>query len=170
MNRKGLGRTAAQHPASQQRSRRGSSSIAAALWLLLLSCLIGVALLGCNPPPRPEFNELSRSVAPDETAAEEPEELPDLAPPLQPFTEPWETWQSYHIGGRHIGYSHVRAELQSDEPDSPVQIVLQDQVMLRRGPATIVQRLDQTSLETRAGELLSFEAQLRVGPALTRFV
>src|SRR5690606_32444440 len=38
MNRKGLGRTAAQHPASQQRSRRGSASIAAALWLLLLSC------------------------------------------------------------------------------------------------------------------------------------
>ncbi len=174
MNKKCLGSTAAAptappQPTSQQRPGPGSSGIAAAVWLLLLSCLIGAALLGCNPPPRPEFKELSRSSASDESAAEESDELPDLAPAMQPFTEPWETWQSYHIGGRHVGYSHVRAEPQSDEPNSPIQIVLQDQVMLRRGPATIVQRLDQTSLETRAGELISFEAELRVGPALTRF-
>jgi len=168
MNRKSPGRTAPV-PTAQQRPTSGASSITAAVWLLLLSCLIGAALLGCNPPPRPEFKELSRTAPQNESVAEEPEESPELAPELQPFTEPWETWQSYHIAGRHIGYSHVQAEPQSDEPDSPIQIVLQDQVLLRRGPATIIQRLEQTSLETRTGELISFAAELRVGPALTRY-
>lgn len=173
MNRNRPGRPTAvptaKHPASPQRPPSGASGMAAAVWLLLLSCLIGAALLGCNPPPRPEFKELSRPAPADEATADASAESPELAPSLQPFTEPWQTWQSYHIAGRHIGYSHVRAEPQSDEPDSPIEIVLQDQVMLRRGPATIVQRLDQTSLETRAGELISFTAELRVGPALTRY-
>jgi hypothetical protein len=40
---------------------------------------------------------------------------------------------------------------------------------IRRGPSTVVQRLDQTTLETQNGELVSFEAELRVGPALTRY-
>ncbi len=173
MNRKSSGRPAAmptaQHPASPQRPPSGSSSMAAAVWLLLLSCLIGAVLLGCNPPPRPEFKELSSTASNGESVAETSDESSDLAPAPQPFTEPWETWQSYYLTGRHIGYSHVQAEPQSDEPDSPIQIVLQDQVLIRRGPATIVQRLDQTSLETRAGDLISFEAELRVGPALTRY-
>lgn len=172
MNRKSTGRPAAspsaQQPPSQQRPPSGSSSVATAVWLLLLSCLIGAALLGCKPPPRPEFKEISRT-APGEASTDAAEEALDRAPAMQPFTEPWETWQSYHIANRHIGYSHVQAKPQSDDPDSPIEIVLQDQVLLRRGPATIVQRLDQTSLETRTGELLSFEAELRIGPALTRY-
>jgi hypothetical protein len=139
------------------------------IWLGLISCFSGLMLVGCNPPPRPEFGELSRTTIREDLLADQPEELPDLTPAPKPFTEPWETWQSYHIGGKHIGYSHVRAEPASDEIDSPIKITLEDQITLHRGPASIVQRLEQTSLETRNGDVISFEAELRIGPALTKF-
>lgn len=138
-------------------------------WLWLAACCSGLWLTGCNPPPRPEFQEISRSSSDAATLQPPVEDLPDTAPARKPFSEPWETWQAYYIAGQHVGYSHVRAEPQSDEADAPIQITLADQLLLRRGASEIVQRLDQTSLETRAGELLSFEAQLRIGPVLTTF-
>ena len=133
----------------------------------LLGCS-AVLLSGCNPPPRPSFAELSRT-DPDEDLADEVEESLDHAPPLKPFSQPWQTWQSWHIAGRHVGYSHVRAEPQTSDPGSPIQITLEEQVTIRRGPSTMVQQVNQTALETRTGELISFEAERRTGPVLIKY-
>jgi len=137
--------------------------------LLLPGLVLGILLSGCNPPPRPVLGKNAADSLPtvliDDEAAPQPGT--DLIPAA--FTQPWETWQAYYIGGRHVGYSHVKAAPQSQQPDSLVVVTLADQLTLRRGPSTIVQRLDQTSIESRGGELVSFEAKLTVGPAVTQY-
>lgn len=137
--------------------------------LLVAALVLVVIHAGCSPPPRPILGknqaETTEETLIDPRVVTEAESIEEE----QPFTQPWETWQAYYIGGRHVGYSRVKVTLQSDSADSLVSVTIEDQLAIRRGPSTIIQRLDQTSLETRDGKLVSLEAELRVGPALTRY-
>ncbi len=147
----------------------GSSPEASALRSLVASLVVIAMFVGCSPPPRPILGK-TKAEKPAETAPAPLVEVEaERVEEKQPFIKPWETWQAYYIGGRHVGYSHVNVAPQSDRPDSLVSVTIEDQLAIRRGPSTLVQRLDQTSLETRDGELVSFEAELRIGPALTRY-
>ena len=139
------------------------------LRLLVVSLVVAAMVAGCNPPPRPMLGK-NDAEKPVETLLDpRVDDVAENAAENKPFTQPWETWQAYYIGSQHVGYSHVNVALQSDNADSLVSVTLEDQLAIRRGPSTVVQRLDQTSLETRDGELVSFAAELRVGPALTRY-
>lgn len=147
----------------------GSSPRLSALQLLAASLVVVAMFAGCSPPPRPVLGK-NQAETPAETLLDPRVETEgESVEENKPFAEPWETWQAYYIGGRHVGYSHVKVALQSDTPDSLVGVTIEDQLAIRRGPSTVIQRLDQTSLETRDGKLVSFEAELRVGPALTRY-
>lgn len=128
-----------------------------------------VASVGCNPPPRPVLGK-NQSVSSVEILDQSRgDSQDDGVQPQQPFTAAWETWQAYYIGNRHVGYSHIKMEPLADSPENLISVKVEDQLSIRRGPATVIQRLDQTTLETQNGELVSFEAELRVGPALTRY-
>lgn len=133
------------------------------------SVLLVAMIVGCSPPPRPILGK-DQAESPVETLLDPRVEAEsEGVEERQAFTKPWETWQAYYLGGRHVGYSHVKVALQSEAADSLVSVTVEDQLAIRRGPSTVIQRLDQTSLETRDGELVSFEAELRIGPALTRY-
>lgn len=138
--------------------------------LALVALLVVVwGIAGCSPPPRPILGKNQKETPADTVVQPSVEIKGESVEAKQPFAKPWETWQAYYMGGRHVGYSHVNFALQSDKPDSLVTVTIEDQLAICRGPSTVIQRLDQTSVETRDGELVSFEAELRVGPALTRY-
>lgn len=143
-----------------------TTPLAAPLACLLFSLAISA---GCNPPPRPELGGTINSLSVNAQLRDDDQSLVDLTRAAVPFSAPWETWQAYFIGGRHVGYNHTAVEPDSPESDSPVRVTLEDQLTIRRGNSSIVQRIDQTSLETRGGQLISFEAVLRIGPAITKY-
>jgi hypothetical protein len=147
----------------------GSLSAESAKWTLAALLILVAMCGGCSPPPRPILGKNQPETTAETVLDPRVETDVEGVEEILPFTKPWETWQAYYINGRHVGYSHVNVALQSDSPDSLVSVTIEDQLAIRRGPSTVVQRLDQTSLETRDGELVSFNAELRVGPALTRY-
>jgi hypothetical protein len=139
-------------------------------FLVVSLVLATVAMVaGCSPPPRPVLGKNRAEISGETLLDPRVDDVAGGVAENKPFTQPWQTWQAYYIGGQHVGYSHVNVALQSDEADSLVSVTLEDQLAIRRGPSTVLQRLDQTSLETRDGELVSFSAELRIGPALTRY-
>ena len=89
----------------------------------------------------------------------------------------WETWDAYYIRGTHVGYSHAKAELGSqdsaldrvDRGQDTVSYVVEDQLKVRRGKSVVIQSLTQTSRESTAGKLIEFEAELRIGPVNNQF-
>lgn len=81
-------------------------------------------------------------------------------------TGPWESWDLYLIGGRRIGYSHVRCEPQ---PDGQVRITMEDEMTIRRGAEALTTRVEQTSHESASGELESFSAKLTSNGATTTY-
>lgn len=83
---------------------------------------------------------------------------------------PWESWHSYFVAGERIGHIHVRSEIDAEGGSDNVLTTVVDQLIMRRGPSTLKQTLIQTCIEARDGSLVSFNADLRVGPARTRFV
>lgn len=147
----------------------GSSPEASALRSLVASLVVMAICVGCSPPPRPILGKNQAETSAAAFVEPQVETETESVEEIKPFTQSWETWQAYYIGGRHVGYSHVNVAPQSDSSDSLVSVKIEDQLAIRRGPSTVIQRLDQTSLETREGELVSFEAELRVGPALTHY-
>lgn len=144
---------------------------------IVVSLALGwFAFSACDLPPRPILRnnadgsangESLPAAAPLEIAAEL--DAAAEAGTRHRYTQPWETWQALYKGGKHVGFSHVRVEPADETPDSNIRITMVDQIALRRGAAVIQQRFEQTTIETRQGELVSFDAELRVGPALTRY-
>lgn len=91
-------------------------------------------------------------------------------PPRLMFSGDWETWDVYMIGDRPVGYNHVRAESIRQSVDSgEVQYTLDDVLFINQGKSRTLQRLVQTSRETRTGQLVAFNSMLHVGPVVTRF-
>lgn len=132
-----------------------------------------VLSIGCEPPPRPGFAEISANAQRDSA-------LDELAPTVEPPAKtdeislaalqlPWESWHSYFMGGAKVGYIHVQSAAEQVGDVTNVRTIILDQLTLRRGTSEFVQSLRQNCLETQSGNLVSFESDLRVGPARTRF-
>lgn len=91
-------------------------------------------------------------------------------PPRFAFSGDWETWDVYLIGDQPVGYNHVLAEPIRQSVDSAdVQYTLDDVLFVNQGKSRTLQRLTQTSRETRSGQLVAFNSRLHVGPIVTRF-
>jgi transglutaminase-like putative cysteine protease len=89
--------------------------------------------------------------------------------PGAPFGGRWESWDALFAGDRQVGYSHVLAEPVDQTPSSQVRFTLESRLQISQGRSRMLQRLTQTSLESNDGRLIGFQAELQVGPALTRF-
>lgn len=142
--------------------------------LLLPSCLLGTMMaLGCSPPPRPGFSEISTTDDSDQnqslTTIQPSRDEVEKPIALTALELPWETWHAYFIGGKRVGYTHVKSAADNESVDGNVLTTIVDQVTMRRGSATFVQSLRQFSRESHAGDLISFDADLRVGPLRTRY-
>lgn len=150
--------------------------------LVLFSCA-ALIVSGCNPPPRPQFGEtmaVPEATEPSgftastsaEAAASNPSDASssDASSAKRDLALPWETWHTYFVGGKKVGYVHVKSE-RDDTGDQPqVLTTLEEQMALRRGTSVLLQAIRQTSVEGFDGSVRSFEAELRVGPTRTRFV
>lgn len=143
----------------------------------LVSLMLGLLVFSaCDVPPRPHLRGNADSAAngktvPSAAPLEIDAELKATAEASTQhrYTQPWETWQALYSGGKHVGFSHVQVEPADETPDGNIRIAVVDQVALRRGAAVIQQRYDQTIIETRQGEIVSFDAELRLGPSLTQY-
>lgn len=145
--------------------------VAAALLVWVIA-----ASVGCDPPPRPLLSTDAEAPLVDEIrAASKPAGAANSAGSGEfvwrkpNYTQAWETWQSLYVGGKHIGYSHVNVEAADDRSDGNMRVTLIDQVLLRRGTANILQRYEQRTIEGRDGQVISMEAELRVGPTVTKY-
>lgn len=149
-------------------SRRFSS--ASPLFISILGALVAV---GCSPPPRPGLSEISATsttVESESPAASQPVlDHPQAAIRIADLELPWETWHTYFIAGKRVGYTHVLSEPDAESEEGTVLTTIVDHVTMRRGNSTFVQSLRQFSREARDGRLVSFDADLRVGPLRTRF-
>ncbi len=130
--------------------------------------LVVIAAVGCEPPPRPVLGRIDRNneIAPP---LGDPLETAEATQTPRAHAADWETWQAYYMDGRHVGTNHIATALDSQADPPQVRIRMEDQLMLSRGAAQVSQRLEQHSVETPAGELVSFNASLAIGPAVTRF-
>lgn len=97
--------------------------------------------------------------------------MPELSPaPRFSFSGDWETWDVHLIGDQPVGYNHVLAEsIRQSVDNADVQYTLDDVLFVNQGKSRTLQRLMQTSRETRSGKLVAFSSQLHVGPIVTRF-
>ena len=146
-------------------------------WLVLLS--YGLLLFaGCNPPPRPQLGEMltvpevTEQTTPLESTVAEAE-LPsslDVRSTKRDLSLPWESWRTYFVGGKKVGYVHLKSERDDTSDEPQVLTTLVDQLALRRGTSVLLQVLRQTSVEGLDGTVRSFEAELRIGPTRARFV
>ncbi len=90
--------------------------------------------------------------------------------PIESFNGNWETWDLYYIGDQPVGYNHVRAEAVDERrAGSEVRYQVDNVLYVNQGKARTLQRLMQTSSETRDGALRTFESQMHVGSVVTRF-
>lgn len=146
-------------------------------WLVLLSCGL-LLFIGCNPPPRPQLGEmLTLPEVTDQTTplestvaeAETPSAL-DERSTNRDLSLPWESWRTYFVGGKKVGYVLLKSERDDTSDEPQVLTTLEDQLALRRGTTVLLQVLRQTSVEGLDGTVRSFEAEWRVGPTRTRFV
>jgi len=130
------------------------------------------SVAGCNPPPRPGLAEISAASAPDDDGLASGQntsgEMGDGIS-ISKLQLPWESWHAYFVGGEKVGYIHVRSAVDEEGGVGNVQTTVTDHLTMRRGPSTLRQMLIQSGIETRDGGLVSFNADLRVGPARTRF-
>lgn len=96
-----------------------------------------------------------------------------IEPPSVGFAGDWDAWYGYFLNHQQVGYSHISAKRVSDDSssssDAMVVYQVEEQLRFRRGRSISVQHLDQESIETRNGELRSFESAVKVGPLVTRF-
>jgi len=145
-------------------------SSACCLGFLIAVC--GLLVAGCNPPPRPSFKEISIEDEAAKALASEPKALPEE--PFDPIdlnavVLPWETWHSYFMGNKPVGFIHVQSNVDEEGGTGNVRTTIVDQLTLRRGTTTLVQSLRQSSLEAPQAGLVSFTADLRIGTARTVF-
>lgn len=124
-------------------------SAAAALWIAL-----GIA---CRPQDSP----------PESPAAPV---APDRSPEAQAggrHREREEIWMACSINGSKIGYTHLLVEPASEGGQACLRFQYEDELKIRRFDTETVVRTRLTSLETEAGQLLSFRSELQAGPGTT---
>lgn len=125
---------------------------------------------GCDMPPRPPLKP--DDIRPSNIAESIGSRLPvstQRTPDVVEASGGWETWDAYFIGNRQVGYSHLVAESVNDRSDVDVRFDFEDRLYIRRGKSRFLQRLQQTSTQTKSGQLLGFESVMQVGPSITRY-
>ncbi len=130
---------------------------------------LALIVIGCDIPSRPPL----KPVTPEQDDATQAE-LDDVIveSPGASFPGNWETWEAYFVRGKHVGYSHIVAEktrrnaLDMKLPDVRYQV--DNYLKIHRGPTTLIQRLNQVSTETDAGQLIEYQTNLLIGPLRTR--
>lgn len=135
------------------------------LALSIMLALLAIGSAGCDGVRRPPLNPVSDSDLPrsaDLPASDD--EL--LEAPGTPFDAEWESWDVYQVRDQPVGYLHVDASRGSNSTDRVIYSV-DHGLAIRRGAATLIQRLSQRSVETELGALLSFESQRHFGPSQT---
>jgi hypothetical protein len=153
---------------SSQRSILVGSRLPAIVTKVLVISL-GIGTIGCDIPDRPPlagkfekprivYNEASE----DGTGGESLE----LAGGR--IDVGWDTWDAYYVGDRHVGYNHVRCEADPAEDRDDVVYETDNVLFINQGQARTLQRLRQTSKETKEGRLINFDSSLQVGPVITR--
>lgn len=127
-----------------------------------------VFFVGCDVLQRPPLKPVQEDAPqqPTELAAADPGEFEAVEPPGKPFEGAWEKWDAYFIRDQHVGNVHLTAGVPSSQSQSVVYQV-DHWLKVRRGTATVVQRLSERSSETADGSLIGFESYLHVGPAVT---
>jgi hypothetical protein len=137
--------------------------------IALAFVLTGAWLTGCDMPPRPPLKpedirpaRTSESVGSAMASNQQPQ------PVRIDAQGDWETWDAYFMNNRQVGYSHLVAEPVNDRSTCDIHYRLEDRLYITRGRSRFVQRLLQTSTETKQGQLLGFESSLQVGPAVTQ--
>jgi transglutaminase-like putative cysteine protease len=137
---------------------------------LLGAAFLSLGFIGCNPPPRPLLSEIGVT---DENQLAEKESLAPSQPGVahsdavsfRSIELPWESWHVYFVGGRKVGYIHLKSEIDPEGNDKNVHTSVEERMLLPRGTSSIVQVLNQKNIETRDGNCLSFESDLQVGPS-----
>jgi hypothetical protein len=131
-----------------------------------------VALLvffcGCDVLERPPLGPVQEDAPqqPTDLAAADPAKFEAVEPPGNPFEGAWEKWDAYFIRDQHVGNVHLTAGTPSSHSQNVVYQV-DHWIKVRRGTATVIQRLSEVSSETADGSLIGFESRLHVGPAVT---
>jgi len=138
-----------------------------------LAALVCALIAGCNPPPRPSLPEISSAAKFDDVredlATMKAAEDSHQAIVLSRSRLPWETWHTYFIGNRPVGFIHILSENDGEMGTDHIRTSITDHLVVRRGPSTLVQTLQQVIIESRTKGLISFTSDLRVGPVQTLF-
>lgn len=121
---------------------------AAALWIS-----VGIA---CAPT----------TSAPSSPAAQEISDHPPDAEAGEAPVQREETWMACYINGSKIGYTHLMVEPASEDGHACLRFQYDDELKIRRFDAETVVRTRLTSLETAAGQLLSFRSEMQAGPGV----
>jgi len=136
-------------------------------WIVLCGWVgLACSLVGCQPPPRPPV----KTAASQEETVDETSQVPADKPQydIQPKSIPLrfaiedelDLWDAYYFNGEHIGYSHIKSEI--DNRKKQVRYTITERILVRRGEVVQDHLLVQTTEETLSGQLLRFDAELTV--------
>jgi hypothetical protein len=136
-------------------------------WIVLCGWVgLACSLMGCQPPPRPPV----KTAASQEETVDETSQVPADKPQydIQPKSIPLrfaiedelDLWDAYYFNGEHIGYSHIKSEI--DNRKKQVRYTITERILVRRGEVVQDHLLVQTTEETLSGQLLRFDAELTV--------
>ncbi len=150
-------------------------------WGIPLLMLSSLGNLGCDRvPPRPNLDSTAQAKV-SETKLEEnsiprpsnPVKPPQTPPPVAEsitFTHVGphqegriETWDRYELQGKPIGFMHFVAEPIAEMSGRLIQVKVEDVVSTRRKDEILRQEYHQSSVETKGGELLTFDATIQQG-------
>lgn len=146
-----------------------SHSLAASLHWGVTSIAVLITL-GCDIPDRPPLTtskdkqRQTVSVSVDGQTSGESLELAGGR-----IDVGWETWDAYYVGDRHVGYNHVRCDHEEDGDRNDIVYKMDNVLFINQGQARAIQRLRQTTKETKEGRLINFDSSLQVGPVVTRY-
>ncbi|QDT02452.1 Transglutaminase-like superfamily protein [Rubripirellula lacrimiformis] len=143
-------------------------------WSIACIAVVACFFVGCDIPKRPPLSpEDVADLSPPSTSDSGTEDAVGIdgnpstvrnEVPIDPFSEDWESWDLFFVRGQAVGYNHVVAE---GKDGDKVSYRLDNSLYVNQGKARTLQRLIQTSSETRSGSMLEFESKLFVGPVLT---
>jgi hypothetical protein len=142
----------------------------AVVFTSLACAFLSLSLAGCDVPPRPPIDPADILVDRVEPKTKEASKNSEpLESPSKPAVATWESWDAYFVKGKQVGYSHVSSKTVSDRATSDIQHSLENVTFVSQGNSRLLQHLEQTSVETFDGQLVSFTGNLKVGPAMTQF-
>ena len=137
----------------------------ATAFLPILVAAFGL-VTGCDLPDRPKLDAVASS-APRPTGIPVNDEI--LEPPTALDQPTFETWDTYFINNKHIGYSHVTASPTTSATSGDVLFELDHRIyQFKANGARVLQRLVMSSNESTDGRLVGFDGAQQLGLALTR--